>query len=134
VPRLAFASNYATGAPSSSFVFTATGFPASAEAEIAIKAPDSDSYQPRAVWPLGEEGKLEFALLTQPDTTPGIYRVRITVQRENPALASMVQMEQVISIDPEEPTRTDAVSTESSLMLSDTVESQRQVYLPLVRR
>lgn len=131
VPRLAFASNYATGAPGSSFVFQASGFPQNAEAEIAIKAPGSDSYQTRATWTLCEEGSLQFVWQTRPNSIPGIYRVRITADPKDPALASVVQMEQVIGIDPEEPTRTD-VPPETNLMLSDTVD--QKVYLPLVAR
>jgi hypothetical protein len=134
VPRLAFGSNYVTGAPGSSFVFNASGFPENAEAEIAVKAPGSDSYQTRATWTLCEEGKLQFVWQTGPNSTPGIYRIRITVTPQDPALASVVQMEQVLSIDPEQPTRTE-MPPETSLMFNDaTTTVEQSIYLPIIQR
>lgn len=129
--RETFASNYASGAPGSVFIFTASGFSASGAADIALKEPGTETYRHLATLSLDENGNLVFLFVTSSSAEPGDYTIRITVQLETATLADVLEMEETITLDEGEPQRTDEPAETVPIIKT---ESEVPVYLPLVVR
>jgi hypothetical protein len=123
-------SNFAAGAPGSTFTFTASNLPLHGTVTIDIQEPGRETYGTYAVQPVGANGGLVFLVVAPPDARLGMYTVRITVEPEDAALAGTVQIEQTITVDANQPIHMEHPA-EATLILI--LRSEQKVYLPLLK-
>jgi hypothetical protein len=130
-----FKSNFMTGSPGSTFIFTATNFPAAAEATISIKEPDAGDYRDIARLPLSAEGDVVFVLYIPQDAQEGMYTVRITVQGVATMLVEHLVKDVTLTIEDGQPHRNNNPAEPIPVISPDTgLVTRTQVYLPLVVR
>jgi hypothetical protein len=130
-----FESNFKTGNPGSTFIFTATNFSADAEATISIKEPDAANYRDIAKLPLSSVGGVVFMLYIPENAHEGMYTVRITVQGAATMLAEHLVKEVTLTIEDGQPQRNNNPAETVPIISPDTgLVTRMQVYLPLVVR
>jgi hypothetical protein len=130
-----FESNFTTGTPGSTFIFSAGAFSPGASVDIAIKEPDSDHFHNAAQLLLNTDGELVFMLIVPQDTRTGIYTVRMTVLSEEVFLAEELVHAVDLTISTDEPERPDTLFDPVPTVSLDTGTSDTsKIYLPLLAR
>jgi hypothetical protein len=124
-------SDFSTGAPGSTFVVTASNFPASASGIVAIQEPGSSTFRNLAGVTTDADGGLIFVLATADDAAPGAYTVRLTVPGDPDDVIATI----TLTLEADGDVRTGSGGTDDPVIPVAPVGPQSEVlYLPFVRR
>jgi hypothetical protein len=122
--------NFTTGAPGSVFVFTASGLPAGAQAQIAVQEPGATSFTNLATYTVPDDGVLAFVLETPADAPAGTYIIQITIDPQQTGAAQAIVRELSITLAADAPLRTERPADIPGIPLDLT----QRVFLPFISR
>jgi hypothetical protein len=124
-------SDFTTGAPGSTFVITATGFPTSTAGIISIREPGSSDFRNLTGVTTDGEGRLIFVLATAESADSGTYTVRLTVADEPDDVSRTIDL--TLAADSEVRTGTGG-DGDPVVNVGPENDQQQRIYLPFVRR